>query len=109
MRLVDQDRKVPVPILCGDILQNELELMNDGNDDFLALVEQRFQFAGALRPPHRGRYLHELPDRVLDLLVQVDAVGHDDDRIENLVPVGIFQCDQLMGKPCDGVGFSGSG
>src|SRR5262249_12550120 len=46
--------------------------------------------------------LSELLDRVADLLVEDLAIGDDDDRVEDALPL-VLDVDELMGKPGDRV------
>ena len=44
MSFVDQDCKAPVGVELGDILQNELELMYNGDDDLCTFFQQCSKF-----------------------------------------------------------------
>ena len=79
MSFVDQDCKVPVGVELGDILQNELELRGD---------------------------LHKLPDRIPNLLVQINAVRNNDHSIKSIVVGCVFQRNQLVRQPCNGIRLS---
>ena len=103
MRLVNQDGKIPVLMLRGYIFQNILKFVYHRDDDLLAFVQQIPQSAGILGPAHRGGHLHELPDGVFDLFIQVDAVRHDDDGVKDIPSRIVCQGDQLMCKPCNGI------
>ena len=83
--------------------------MNDGNNDFLAFVQELLQLTSTLRPTNCCRYLHKLFDGVFDLLVQIDTVSHDNNRIKDFFAAVIFQCDKLMCQPRNGIGFTGTG
>ena len=108
MRLVDDDGERILLSRGADLVQDELELVDRGNDDLFAVLQSLPEFAGRRRPRDRAGHLHELFDGVLDLLVQVHPVGHDDDGIDYGFAVVLFQPDQLMRQPRDGVGFPAS-
>ena len=55
-----------------------------------------------------GADLGELFDRVLDLAVEEDAVGDDDDRVEQRAAL-LLDADQLVGQPGDRVGLAAAG
>ena len=57
---------------------------------------------------HGGGNPGGLPDGVIDLPVENSAIGHDDDRVENLIPV-FFKPDQLVCQTSDGITFPASG
>ena len=50
-----------------------------------------------------------MPNRVFDLLVQINSVGNHDHRIEELLTGITLQPHQLMRKPGDGIGLAGTG
>ena len=108
MGFVNQNGKVFILMYLANIIQNELELMDDGNNDFLTFVQELLQLTGTFRPTNCCRYLHKLFDGVFDLLVQIDTVSHNDNRVKNLFAAVIFQCDELMCQPCDGIRLTGT-
>ncbi len=55
-----------------------------------------------------GVDLSELPDGVADLPVEDAAIGDDDDRVKHLGAV-VFEPDELMGEPGDGVALAAAG
>lgn len=61
-----------------------------------------------LRMTYRGGNPGGLPDGVTDIPVENPAVRDDDDGVENLISV-LFQPDQLVGQPGDGIAFPASG
>ena len=83
--------------------------MDDGNNDFLAFVQELLQLTGTLCPTNGCRYLHKLFDGILDLLVQIDTVSHDDNRIKNFFSAVVFQRNELMCQPCNRIGLTGTG
>ena len=109
MGFVNQNSKVFILMYLANIIQNELELMDDGNNDFLAFVQELLQLTGTLCPTNGCRYLHKLFDGILDLLVQIDTVSHDDNRIKNFFSAVVFQRNELMCQPCNRIGLTGTG
>ena len=104
MRLVDDDRKAAVAVQAADVVEDEREFLDRGDDDFLAALDKAAQIARVLGMADRRADLGELPDRVAELLVEDAAVGHDDDRIEDRLSVD-GEADQLVGEPGDRVRF----
>ena len=109
MCLVNDNGKILILMLRADIIQNELELMHDGNDNFLAFVQQLFQVSRAFRPTDSRRNLHKLLNGVFNLFVEIDTVGNNDNGIKNLFVFRIFQRYKLMCKPSDRVGLAATG
>ena len=52
-----------------------------------------------LRPDDRILDLHELLDRITDLLIQNTAVGNHKNRVNHRMTI-FLKTDQLMCKPC---------
>jgi hypothetical protein len=48
----------------------------------------------------------ELVDGVLQLLIEHDAVGHDDDAVEDPLIGGVMQAGEPVGQPADGVALA---
>ena len=92
MSLVNDDGELPPSVLVADGVQDEWELLDGGDDDPLAILEQGAEMAGAFGMAHDGADLGELLDGVPYLLVQYLSVGNDDDRIEKRFAV-LFQPD----------------
>ena len=107
MRLVDDDGKASSRLGC-DFVEDERELLDRGDDDLLALLDELPQVAGMLRVADRRADLHELLDGLLNLVVEDAPVGDHDDRVENLLSIAL-QTDQLMRQPRDGVGLAAAG
>jgi hypothetical protein len=59
VRLID-DNGEGLAALGGDFVENEGELLHRGDDDFLRLLNELAQVAGALGVTHRRAHLHEL-------------------------------------------------
>ena len=89
-------------------MQNKLELVHDRDNDLLAVIQQILQFSRAFCPSDCRRYLHELPDCVLDLLIKINAVCHNDNGIKDQFSIVCFQVDQLMCQPGNRIGLSGT-
>ena len=108
MGFVDDDGKGMVYMFLADFLRNIRELLYRGHNDPLAVLDGLFQVARVLGPYDGILYLHELFNRIPDLLVQNPPVRHDNDRI-NHRPSIPFQSNQLMGQPGNGIGFARPG
>ena len=52
--------------------------------------------------------MFDLIDGVLQLLVEIAAVGYDDDRVEDGAVLSVVDTGELMGEIGDGVGFAGA-
>ena len=50
--------------------------------------------------------LHKLPDRIPNLLVQINAIRNNDHSIKNIVVGCVFQRNQLVRQPCNGIRLS---
>ena len=85
--------------------EDERELLHRRDDDLLAALDEAAQVAGAVGVSHRGADLGELPDGVVNLLVQNAPVGDHDDGIEDRRVV-LPQVDQLARQPGDGVALA---
>ena len=81
--LIDQYRERTCPVLAADVLQNEGELLNRGDDDLLAALNELAEITRAFGVAHRRSDLGELLDRVLDLCIEDAPVGHNDDRVKD--------------------------
>ena len=108
MGLVNDDGEAPPALLVADLVEDEGELLDGRDDDFLARLDEPAQVARTLSVAHCRPDLGVLPDGVADLLVEQSAVGDDDDRIEDR---GVVLClpDQLVGQPGDGVALAAAG
>ncbi len=103
--LVDDDGEAAPALLVADLVEDERELLDRGDDDLLAALDEPPQVARPVGVPDRRRHLGILPDRVADLPVEDAPVGHHDDRVEHrrIVP---GQPDELMRQPGDGVALA---
>jgi len=109
MRLVDNDGVLPArqrrAIVLGlrqalgfgflvglflHLVGYERELLKRGYDDRHSLAQRRGELGRVLiNLLHHAVLVLELVDRILQLLVQHDAVGNDHDGIEDLLILGI--------------------
>ena len=106
--LVDDDGEGPVPVVVSDVVQDEGELLDGGDDYLLALFDEPAEVSGPVGVGHGGGDLGELPDGPVYLSVQHPPVGDDDDGVEG-VSVPMLDFDELPGDPGDGVGLSAPG
>jgi len=83
MRLVNNDGETTIAVLVTDFIEDEGKLLNGGNNDFLAGLDELAEVAGVFRMADRFADLGELLYGGLDLLVEDAAIGDDDDGIEN--------------------------
>ena len=105
--------RTPVPCsppLLGhlqELTRHERELLQGGDDDRYGRLQGVGELLGALlNLLHHPELVLELVDRVLELLVEHHAVGHDDHAVEDpLVPV-VVQRGQPVGKPADAVALA---
>jgi hypothetical protein len=89
----------------ADLVEDERKLLNRRNDDLLFTFDEAPQITGALGMSHRSSHLDELPDCVPNLLVENDAVRHDNDRIKGGLAIPL-DTDQLMREPRNGIGLT---
>ena len=106
--LVDDDGEGPVPVVVSDVVQDEGEFLDGGDDNLLALFDEPPEVSGAFGMGHGGGDLGELPDGPVYLPVQYPPVGDDDDGVEG-GPVLVLDFDELPGHPGDGVGLPAPG
>ena len=105
---VDDDGEVLAGSLAFELVEDEREFLDRGDDDLLALGDELPQVAGALGVPDGRADLHELPDGLLELVVKDSAVSDHDHRVEDLL-LRVADPHQLVGQPGDGVRFTGAG
>ncbi|CAO5241429.1 hypothetical protein FAGKG844_20168 [Frankia sp. AgKG'84/4] len=106
VRLVDDHRKtLRAETLARDLVEDERVLLQRRDDDLRRRVRQRGReltriLVDLLDDP--GRVV-ELVDRVLELLVEHEPVGDDDDLVEHLLVVHVEQGRQAVRQPGDRV------
>lgn len=97
-----------------DQLDQGLERLDRDDHDLLAADQRLRELGGFGVAVGAGDGLHhalvalELGNRVLQLLIQHSAVGHDHDRVEHLLVSGIVELGELVGQPGDRVGLAGT-
>ena len=69
MCFIDNDRKRTSTVLVPNLFQNEGELLHGGDDDLLPVRDEAAQVARLLGMTNSGADLHELFDRLLELVV----------------------------------------
>ena len=107
--LVDDDG-VAAPGDVADLLRHKGELLQSRDDDRHACPER----PGVLGGVHvdlldHSLFVFDLVDRVLELLVEHQAVGNDDDRIEDLLVLCVVEARQPVGDPGDGIALAAAG
>ena len=101
MRFVNDDGEIATSVFVADFFQDERELLNSGDDDFLALGDELAQVARTVGVPYGCPHLRELLDRLIDLAIQDHSVCHHDDGIEHRL-VFVAEVYEPMCQPCDG-------
>src|SRR5439155_17866237 len=107
-RFVDDDSEISATVLIADFVENERELLDRGDNDFLPALDKFTEVTGMLSVADRCTYLSKLFDGGLNLLVEDAAVGDDNDRVKNLLIV-FAQTDELMPEPGNGVRLAATG
>ena len=89
---------------------DEGELLDGGDDDRRALGQGTGELLGVLVDllDHAGLVL-ELVDGRLQLLIEHAPVGDDDDRVKDLLVLGVVQAGQPVREPGNGVRLAGAG
>ena len=105
MSFIDDDGEMVILVFCSNLRNNVRELLNRGHDNTLSIGNGFREIAGAFCPCDRVADLHELLDRIPNLLVENPAVGDYDNGIQHRATV-LFKPNQLMSKPSDRVGFA---
>ena len=105
MSLIDDNGETVILVFCSNLRNDVRELFNRGDDNTLSICNGFRKIAGVLRPCDRVADLHELLDRIPNLLVENPAVGDYDNGIQHQATV-LFKPNQLMSKPSDRVGFA---
>src|SRR4051812_21092985 len=117
MCLVDNDSKTA--ILGIDIdrltllrqsvdgLRDEGKLLDGRNDDGDAVSERLCKLLCIVIDLLDHAFLvFELINRLLQLLIEDQAICDNDDRVEDFLVLGIVEARQMMSKPGDGIRFS---
>ena len=105
MGLVDDDGEAAAALPAPYLVQDERELLDGGDDDLLARLDELAQVSGGLGMADDGGDLGEPPDGVADLPVQDPPVRHDDDGVDGRVSV-LLKTYEPVGEPGDGVGLA---
>src|SRR5712691_1437576 len=108
MRLVDDDGEALAAMLVADLVEDEREFLDGGDDDLLAALQKLAEVARLVSVADSRADLGELFDGVADLLVENAPVGDDNNRVENRGIVRT-QCNKLMGEPSDRVRLAAAG
>ena len=91
---------LPTSVLVRNGVDDERELLDGRDDDFLAFGDELAQVSRGLGVADCRADLGELADGVRDLFVQQAAVGPDDYGVEHGLTV-VGQLDELSGEPRD--------
>ena len=102
MCLVDDDGELVILMFLPDLRYDVRELFYCRYNDALAVLYGLTQITGMFCPCYGVLDLHELLDRISDLLIQNAAVSNHKDGINHRVSV-FFKSYQLMRQPCDRV------
>ena len=107
MGLVDDDGVAAVGQL-PDLVEDEGELLQRRDDDAGLLPRQGLGQLGRVLVDlhHDATGVLELVDGLLKLAVEDDAVGDDDDLVEDLGVGGVVEVGEPVGGPGDGVGLA---
>ena len=70
-------------MIAPDLLQDEREFLHGRDDDLLAALDEVSQIAGMLGVTDRRAHLKKIFDRIVELVIENRAIGHDDDRLEH--------------------------
>lgn len=119
MGLVDDHGKAFVLGLDGDCLAlffegvdrlgDEGEFLDGGDNDGGAVGEGFGELLGILVDfLDDALFVLKLVNCVLELLVEDEAIGDDDNGVEDAGVLGIVEAGEAMGEPCDRVGFAGA-
>ena len=100
MRFVYDDGEAATSVLVADFFQDERELLDSGDDDFLALGDELAKVARAVGVPDSCPHLRELLYGLIYLAIQNHSVGHHDDGVEHRL-VFVAEVYEPMRQPCD--------
>ena len=95
----------------ADLVLDDRELLQGGDDDRLAVFQRLLQLAArGVDVLHDAERLLEGPHRPLELPVQHAAVGDDDDASRRPARSwASWRVDKLMGEPSDGLALAAPG
>ena len=100
-------------LLLGHLEQmpgHEGELLQRGDDDGDGVLQGLGQLPGPLVDLlNDPELVLELVDRVLQLLIQNDAVSHDDHAVEDALVRLVVQGSEPVGQPADGIALATAG
>ena len=102
MGLIDDDSEALVAQLAAHVGEDEGEFMDGGDDDLLAVLEVSAQLATGGSRAYDVIAVGEGAEVIAQLLVEVDAVGDEEDAVEEQ-PAVANQLHQLIGQPGDAV------
>ena len=86
---------------------NEREFLQCGDDHRHRILERFGELARTLVDPlHDATLVFELVDRVLELLIEHDAIGDHDYAVEDALVGGVVQGREPMGQPTDSVALA---
>ena len=105
MSLIDDNGETVILVFRSDLRNDVRELLDRGDNNTLSIRNGFRKIAGMLCPCDRVADLHELLDRIPNLLVKNPAIRDYDHGIQHRTTV-LFKPNQLMSKPSDRVGFS---
>ena len=105
MRLVDDDGELAIFMFLSNLGDYVRELFYCGYNDAFAILYSLAQISGMLCPDDRVLDLHELFNRISDLLIQNTTVSDYQNGVDHRMTV-FFKTDQLMRKPCDRIGLT---
>ena len=108
MGLINEDGKGSSPMPFRDLVEDLRKLLDRADDDLLPTFDKFSQIFGVLGMSDGCADLCILPDGVFNLIIQDTAVRDNDDRFKDRLAV-FADIDELMCKPCNGVGFPASG
>ena len=106
--LINDDGEIEISQGASDGVQNELELVDGGDDNLLPSLQGFPQRCGVFRPSDNIGEALEGCNVVADLLVQIDAVRDYDDGVHDILVI-LHQRDELVCQPGDGIALTGAG
>ena len=107
MCLVNDDGELMRFMLLSDFSNDIWEFLDGRHNDAFSVLNGFSEIAGMLSPHHGIFHLHKLLDGVADLLIKDAAVRYNKDGVNQRTAI-LFNTDQLMSQPCDGVRLAAS-